>query len=280
MFLRKEKASMFKTSFVLSFAILISLSCVAGATATHRYSFNDGTANDSIGNASGTLMNGASVTGGKVVLNNDGVSTDATVGQYLSLPQNILPTRNFTLEVWFTFNGGNPWQRILDLGSKDPTDNTIGKGFIILTENGAGGVLGQVSINSWGDPQDTDYVSGGQFPAGAEHCLAYVHNLDGSAENLYLDGAPIGSGAAHVDPSTANYSNFWLGRSQFASDPFFNGSIDELRTYDNPLTAAQIQSSYNAGPDAAVPEPSALALLGAGAIGLAGWACRHRNRVK
>ena len=87
------------------------------ADVTHRYSFNDGNANDSIGTANGTLMNGAKVSGGNLVLANNGVNMNPATGQYVSLPANILHARNFAIESWFTWNGGNPWQRILDLGN-------------------------------------------------------------------------------------------------------------------------------------------------------------------
>jgi hypothetical protein len=39
----------------------------------------------------------------------------------------------------------------------------------------------------------------------------------------------------------------WLGRSQFAADPEFAGSISEFRVYGSARTAAQIQASYMAG---------------------------------
>ena len=43
--------------------------------------------------------------------------------------------------------------------------------------------------------------------------------------------------------------NDWLGRSQFAADEGFTGSFLEFRIYSVALTAAQIQASYDAGPD-------------------------------
>jgi hypothetical protein len=251
---------------------------VARADITHRYSFNDGTVNDTVGGANGALVNGASVSGGRLVLANDGVNTSPVTGQYVSLPSNILNTPDFTLETWFTFNGGNPWQRLLDLGNSvpDPTHGMIGQGFIILTEQANGRPLGQISINSWGNPTDTDFVVGNTpFPVGGEHCLAFIHHTalfpstGGSQELLYLDGVFIGGTSAHVNPATAQYSNFWIGRSQFSQDPFYNGSIDELRTYNNALGAAQTLADYQAGPDVLlVPEPQSLALLAAGGLPL------------
>jgi Concanavalin A-like lectin/glucanases superfamily len=241
---------------LLSFALVVS----AQADVTHRYSFNDGNANDSIGTANGTLMNGATVSGGKLVLANNGVNNNIATGQYVSLPSNILHTRDFTVESWFTWNGGNPWQRILDLGNSVSGN---GLGFIILTMNGGRAPLGQISINSWGNPADTDYVYGNTaFPVGGEHDLAYVFNADASQEQLFLDGSLIASGPTHVDPSTANYSNFYIGRSQFLADPFYAGSIDELRTYNNALTGAQIANDWAAGPDVLlVPEPASTSIM-------------------
>ena len=39
------------------------------------------------------------------------------------------------------------------------------------------------------------------------------------------------------------------GRSQFPADDGFSGSFLEFRIYSVALTAAQIRSSYDAGPD-------------------------------
>jgi hypothetical protein len=260
----KSQSSVLRASaqgrFLLAaLAVFAGFALVSRADITHRYSFNDGTANDSMGGANGTLVNGASVSGGELVLANSGYGSDPATGQYVALPANILATRNFTLETWFTFNGGGPWQRLLDLGKNN---GGIGQGFIILTMNSAGQPLGQISINSWGDPADTDYVAGNTFfPLGGKHSLVYVHNTDAQVEQLYMDGVNIGTGYAHVDPSTANYANFWIGRSQFLADPFYSGYIDELRTYNNALSPDQVAADFLAGPNVLVPEPAQLSIL-------------------
>ena len=58
----------------------------------------------------------------------------------------------------------------------------------------------------------------------------------------------------------ANYVNYWIGRSQFQQDPFYNGTINEFRIYDHGLTAAEVRESFARGPNV-VPEPGALSLL-------------------
>jgi hypothetical protein len=267
---------------VVSAASVVVTAAPARGALTHRYSFNDGTANDSVGGANGTLVNGATVAGGRLVFDpavNNGTNTDPATGQYVSLPYNILHTRAFTVEAWFTNGGGSAWQRVLDLGNSIPNPSpppvgNIGHGFILLTtSNGLGNPIGQVSIDSWGNLKDSDFaISNSPLTVGVEHQLVYTHDPDAQLTRLFVDGVQVVQSTAHVDPSTATYSNFWMGRSQFAQDPFFNGTIDELRTYDNALTGAQVAADYAAG--ASAPEPSGTVLAG---LVLAG-ACWRRGR--
>src|SRR6476646_10448658 len=81
-------------------AALVAAIAVPGSalgTLTHRYSFNDGTANDSVGAANGVLGNSATVSGGQLNLVNSGTSNVVTTGQYLDLPNNIAKTVNLTV---------------------------------------------------------------------------------------------------------------------------------------------------------------------------------------
>jgi hypothetical protein len=251
---------------------------VAQAYMTHRYSFNNGTANDSLGGLNGTLVNGATVSGGNLVFNpliNDGLNSNIATGQYVFLPGNPVHSRNFTIETWVTYQGGNQWMRIVDFGNSVPNGNPppefIGQGFLMIAANPTY-LLGQISLTDWGGAGDTDAVFGGSgLPIGSEHQVAYVHNLDAGVEQLFLDGQVISTSTASGDPSTTDYHNFYIGRSMFSWDPFFHGSIDELRTYDNALSPAQVQFDAQAGPNGALavaPEPASIGMLGASTLGL------------
>jgi hypothetical protein len=266
---------------VIGAALLLSFCTNAEAGLIHRYSFDDGTANDAVGSANGILVNGATVTGGQLTFSptvNDGVNKNPATGQYVDLPANIAHTRAMTLETWFTFRGGNNWQRILDFGNSSagrllPTDRTTtgysGTAYTILTPvNGRGQILGQISINSAGHTGDTNFVAPGlAVSQNVEHQLVFTHNPDTQVEALYLDGVLRGQVTATVDPSTTKYLNWFLGRSNFAGDPFFNGTIDEFRVYDTALSSTQSMADFQAGPSVLVPEPvSASAALIFGAI--------------
>jgi hypothetical protein len=120
---------------------------------------------------------------------------------------------------------------------------------------------------------NTDYTySMSPLAVGVGHQMVYTHDPDAGFTRLFVDGVQVGESVAEVDPSTANYSNFWIGRSQFSQDPFFYGTIDELRTYDNALTPAQVAADFAAGADA--PEPS---VVGLAVVVLAG-VCWRRGR--
>jgi hypothetical protein len=47
-----------------------------------------------------------------------------------------------------------------------------------------------------------------------------------------------------------NDINNWLGRSQYAVDPDYEGTISEFRVYEQALSSAQLQLTNSLGPDA------------------------------
>ena len=57
-----------------------------------------------------------------------------------------------------------------------------------------------------------------------------------------------------------NDYNDYVGRSQW-NDPYFNGSIDELRIYNSALSSAQIQADYIAGADLLTGTPGTLSSI-------------------
>src|SRR5262245_11700115 len=68
---------------------------------THLYTFNNGTANDSIGSAHATLVHGASILSGWLTLRNisvdsgtgaiTNITSGAATAQYLQFPSGVLP---------------------------------------------------------------------------------------------------------------------------------------------------------------------------------------------
>jgi hypothetical protein len=259
------------------------------AALTHRYSFNDGTVNDSVGTAHGVLVNGAAVQNGALVFDpvvNNGFNTSPATGQYVDLPNNIAKTRAFTIESWTTWRGGAAWQRIADFGnnnlnleiepSNKNTYSHYGLGFILLTtSNNNGHPIAQISVNSSGGSGDTDLVGAVVlFPQNAEVYVVFSHDPDTGVDALYANGVLLGQTVAQYDHSGMNYVNYWIGRSNFSADPFYNGTFNEYRIYNHGLTGAQVLQNYQLGPNV-IPEPGVLSLLAASLLPMLR---RHRRR--
>src|SRR5262249_26024261 len=117
----------------------------------HRYSFSGDSsmtaATDSVGNAHGALVAGATLTGdGSVDLN----GTDG----YVDLPNGIISVlTNATFEAWVTWTGSSVWQRIFDFGNNSAGENNQGTGqtYLFLTpRNGASQVVRFAATTSSG----------------------------------------------------------------------------------------------------------------------------------
>jgi hypothetical protein len=98
---------------------IIQTNLVPAGGMTHRYSFNDGTANDSIGSANGTLVGNATVSAGQLVLPNATAAAPAT--DYLQLPPGIVTNdAAVTVEAWATiYPKSYTWANLFDFGNQD-----------------------------------------------------------------------------------------------------------------------------------------------------------------
>ncbi|MEP6875904.1 MAG: LamG domain-containing protein [Burkholderiales bacterium] len=139
---------------------------------------------------------------------------------------------DFTVALWVYWNASATNARVFDFGSSDigymaliPRD---GSGMLRFTITGTT-YFGEQSINA-----------GSALPTGRWVHLAIT--LSGTHGTLFVDGAPAGSNDAialapfQLGSTTQN----WLGRSQYAADPFFNGRLQDLRLYSGALSAAQV----------------------------------------
>jgi fibronectin-binding autotransporter adhesin len=250
----------------------------AKAALTNRYSFNDGTANDSVGGANGTLINAtgaATISSGQVNFANSGTSNDPFSNNYVDLPNNLGQTSSFTIEGWAKWGGGNDWQRIFDFGNTTAGEQLPGSGIPAGGYSGTDqyylsprtGNDGGFRLNNVGAEIRTNsnaqsaFVSAHNaanqpfdFGTAGEHEFALTRDAASNTMSLYYDGTLVSQNTnVPQDPATMNLLNIWLGRSQWSGDPFYNGSIDEFRIYDNALTAAQIAANAGYGPDSTGP---------------------------
>jgi hypothetical protein len=222
-----------------------------GVCVVHRYSFGGTgtTVTDSVGTAHGTAMN-TTLASGSVAL------AGTTSDQYVELPASVLSgLTNATFEVWVTWSAGAAWQRIFDFGDNDGTgagsQGANGLTYLFLSPkavNNTGHL--RVAYTLSGPTGETKIDAPAALPSGAIAHVAVVVDQTASSLALYVNGAASGSATLSSPLASINNLNNWIGRSQFSSDPEFAGSVQEFRVYGVARTAAQIQASYTAGPDA------------------------------
>jgi hypothetical protein len=250
------------------FGWLAVLTATAAASLMHQYTFNDGTANDSVGGANGALMGGATLFGGQVHLS--GAPT-----QFVNLPGPAIAINTYTdatFEGWFTYNNSaSHWQRLFDFGPaySDPNPGH----YLFYTPNsdviGLGGTqnsLAEMAIfNSTGDRSRA--FGGATLSTGVLHYVAVTFAGSTRLMSLYVDGTLKGSVTALTPLLSMGNANAYLGASNYPSDPKLNGAIDEFDVYNTALDATTIAAHYAAGP-VAVPEPSSCALAAVSLLAL------------
>ena len=230
----------------------------------HRYTFNSD-ASDSVGNADGTLVNSATISGGAVTMPGGTTSSDPG-SSYVDLPNNLLT--NFTaitIEAWVTDNGSEAWARIWDLGNsaggEDVSDTGSRYLFMALPTN-TGNLSGTIHINDRGGDHNMNWPN--RRPAvGEEAHIVWSTEASSSTGWLYVNGALVSvNNDTFVTPADMGPTfNNWLGRSQFAADGTFNGSINELRIYNGPISPLQVALNAASGPETTITDPGELQSL-------------------
>jgi len=201
-----------------------------------HYKFDETTGNmitDSSGNAhAGTVSGTHTWVAGHV---GNACAFDGT-SAFASAPAGIVSTLTaITIATWVEVDAASNWQRILDFGNSSMV-------YMLLTpKNSTTGTL-RFAITVSGATGEQVLDGSSALPVGVWKHVAVV--LDGQRASLYVDGAlesfknsftmrPIDIGATQ---------NNWLGRSEYAVDPYFKGKLDDFRIYDRALTAVEVAS--------------------------------------
>ena len=225
------------------------------AALIHRYRF-EGTGPsviDSVGTADGVTV-GAQLSGGAAVL----AGTEPSAPQYIDLPNGLISgLASASFEAWVYWDvdataSTSSWQRIFDFGSNSST--TEGQqgsnAHNLYLAPKSGGVSGKLHFE-YRSQNDGDFNVDGPSAMPARVQVQIVAVLDDTASTLtvYQNGLLQGSVYSAAVLSAIPDSNNWLGRSQYDGDPAFQGRILDFRIYAAALTQAQIQLSFDRGPD-------------------------------
>jgi hypothetical protein len=204
--------------------------------AWYRFDETGGTsAADASGNPNGgpaTLVGGATFGAGRV---GNALRLDGSSG-HARLPSGILANiSDFTVSAWVNLTAATQWARIFDFGSGTgsymfltPRSSAGGMRFAITT----GGAAGEQTINS------TTPLATGTW----KHVAVTAAGTTGI---LSVDGVELARGTISLRPSSlVTTSATYVGRSQYANDPFLNGQVDQLRIYSRALSATEVRALF------------------------------------
>jgi hypothetical protein len=174
---------------------------------------------------------------------------------------------NFTLEAWVINDNTGPFVGRI-FSNRLFTPLAAGYGFGVLPD-------GRLRFTTYGI---LDYDSVAVVPHDGTYHHVVVTFDAGNTARFYEDGT-LRQVIGGPLPARSSPSDLNIGRSPVpnAAGSFENwkGDIDEPAIYDHVLSDAQVAAHYQAG-IAPIPEPSTLALLGLGALGLLGYAWRRK----
>jgi hypothetical protein len=208
-----------------------------------RWDLNEGSGeiiNDSSGFGCNGTLTGAvfstntpySVLGdgaGKYSLSFDG-STYATI-EYKPILDSPASTNKFTVETWVYQNSLDTNKAILERGDKLRIYTVTGRHFHLMT---------RFVEDAGGTGLDSSFV----YDMGKWYHVA--GSYDGAAMRIYINGVLDGSLIVNKTLASNNSSGIFLGKSVVAGREF-NGLIDDVRIYNNSLTAFEIQQHYAEG---------------------------------
>lgn len=211
----------------------------------HRYRFDEAGGATVIDSASGPAGNGLLPNGG---LRSAGrLRLVAGSQQYVALPPGLLSGLNdFSVAVWLRLHSVANWARIFDFGQDTRTN------MFLTARNGSNGRLRfAITVAGSGGEQRLD---GPVLATGTWYHI--VVTLRGSVGVLHVNGAPVAtnSGFTLRPSSLGSTANNFLGRSQYAWDPYLDADLDEFQIYRIALRPREIAALYRLGPDRVLEE--------------------------
>jgi hypothetical protein len=238
---------------IVPLVVACLLTADAQAALQHRYLFNDGTANDSVGTANGTLHGNAHISAGQLVL-------DGSVGTFVDLLSsgaggiNINSYPAITVTAWATPSSAmTGFHTLLGFGQVNAAPNTdqAANYFILQTHRGDNAARAAISTGINATPfASEDGANGAELNDNLQHFYAAV--LTNTSISLYEDGvlsqtSPVGAaqGGNAANNMISGLSNSFarIGQS-YSFDPLWQGTVDKVDIYDTAQTSTQIALAF------------------------------------
>lgn len=140
---------------------------------------------------------------------------------------------DFTISVWCNPSAVTMWSRIFDFG------NGSSGTYVFLTPSS--GSTPRLAITTSGNTAEQQVNSDTPVSVGEWYNITVTRS--GDVSTFYIDGMETGSTTdlKYKFSDIGKMQNYYLGKSQFDADPYFNGMIDDFRVYDEALSIDDIR---------------------------------------
>lgn len=166
---------------------------------------------------------------------------------YAELPQGMLDGKNtLTISVWLKNRTGKGNYAAMCFCS--PVESGNSPNYWLFVPSNPDGVFKNVFTNgvNAAKPYSTEVgVTAGDTTGLERQWAMYTMVLTADSISSYLNGEPVGTAAkSRTTEDLGRNLLVYLGRSGYAGDRAFAGSMKELRIYDGVLTQAQVRMQY------------------------------------
>jgi len=252
---------MYKKNYFLFFLFFLFVSASLQAQTdprttnlTHSWTFEDGTANDVVGNANGTLIGGAEIMGGSLVT--------FAQGQWMEMPADSIAINTYqeiTLEAWYTpTKDANPSFTMLAFFGN--TQNSFGVNYYFMTAARQDDVSRTaISCNNTSTPWSAETgVNGPEYDDGRLHHM--VSTLTNDSIKIYIDGTLTGAAKLDTNNNISSISTAfaYLAKSGYTGDAQWIGRIHEFNIYNKALDSSEVRFLYNKADFDAAEKPVAV----------------------
>jgi arabinan endo-1,5-alpha-L-arabinosidase len=208
-----------------------------------RYSFEDNL-EDSTGNfAAGTPTGDRIAVAGGTIAYGDGVQGRALVldgATGVALDEGLVSDATYTISLWLNPSALTFYTSALFGGPDCSTDAASCDSWISVVP---GGLDPGAETMLWSGTAWFDAVTGTRIPV--DEWTQFVAVNDNGDIRIYLDGVETFNGTNFPDVFTGTADPwFWIGVNHW--DPAYAGRIDELKVFDEAMTASDVASLYEA----------------------------------
>jgi hypothetical protein len=154
---------------------------------------------------------------------------------YVTLPDGVVDglDGDWSVSTWVKPSALPTWARVFDIGSGSGSS-------MFLTLNTGNGPRFAITTSGAGGEQRLSHP-GQNLPLNEWSRVTVT--VSGTTGTLYVDGEAVATNdQMTISPADLGASNGrnWLGRSQYGSDPAFEGAIDDFAIYGRALSAAEV----------------------------------------